>query len=144
VSAGVLGRLAGGAVAGATATVAMTVCMVAAERLRIMPGQPPRMVVDRFIPDLEDRKADRTAILLHLAYGAAAGAALRAATGARAVGPRAGIAYAIALWAAGYEGWVPAVGVLPPAHRDHRGRVAAMLAAHVVYGWTLSGLLRAV
>lgn len=48
-----------------------------------------------------------------------------------------GAAFGLAVWAAGYEGWVPAMGVLPPAHRDKRSRALTMLAAHLVYGAVL-------
>ena len=53
-----------------------------------------------------------------------------------------GATYGFLVWAAGYEGWVPMLGILPPAHRDRRSRVATMMLAHLVYGSVLGRLLR--
>jgi hypothetical protein len=36
-----------------------------------------------------------------------------------------------------YEGWVPAAGIMPPAHRDRPSRSATMVVAHAVYGAVL-------
>jgi hypothetical protein len=46
------------------------------------------------------------------------------------------------VWLAGYEGWLPMMGILPPAHRDDRGRVGTMVAAHLVFGAALGFVLR--
>lgn len=131
-----------GAIAGAAATLAMSACLIVSERAGLMPGQPPRMAVDRFLPRLDDRRADRIALLAHLVYGAAGGVAPAVLSRTSTIRPSAGSAYGLALWVVGYEGWVPVLGVLPPAHRDHRGRVATMVAGHVVYGVTLAATLR--
>jgi len=45
------------------------------------------------------------------------------------------------VWFVSYQGWVPALGLLPPAHRDRPGRPATMLIAHWVYGATLGACL---
>ena len=125
-----------GATAGLVATGAMSSFMVAAERLGIMPGQPPRMIIDRLAPGLRDDVADAAALLSHGAYGAAAGAAFALLAGDRR-STAWGVAYGVLVWAGGYEGWVPALGVLPPAHRDRPSRVAVMVTAHVVFGYSL-------
>lgn len=49
----------------------------------------------------------------------------------------AGIGYGLAVWTASYLGWIPALGILPPATRHPPRRVALMVAAHVVWGATL-------
>ena len=35
-------------------------------------------------------------------------------------------------------GWVPALGIMPPADRNRRDRQTVMLAAHVIYGTALA------
>lgn len=132
--------LRGGA-AGLVATAAMSGFMIAAERLEVLRGQPPRMIVDRLAPGLGEGTADAAALVSHGAYGALAGA-LYALLGGRRRGMRlSGAGYGVLIWIGGYEGWVPALGVLPPAHRDRRSRAAVMLAAHVIYGSLLGRLL---
>jgi len=131
-----------GVAAGLVATVAMSTFMVAAERAGMMPGLPPRRIVDRFAPGLGEPAADVATVVSHAGYGAVAGAAFGSvAAGRRWVVP-AGTAFGVLLWASGYEGWVPLANVLPPAHRDHRGRVITMVSAHLVYGSVLGALLR--
>lgn len=132
--------LRGGA-AGLVATAAMSAFMVAAERLGVMPGQPPRMIVDRLAPELPERTADAAALVSHGAYGAVGGAVLAVLVGDRRRTTLWGAAYGVLVWVGGYEVWVPALGVLPPAHRDRRTRAGVMLAAHVVYGSVLGRLL---
>jgi hypothetical protein len=135
-----LTRTVRGAVAGVAATAAMSALMVGAERGGVMPGQPPRMIVDRFAPRLDASTADTVALLMHGAYGAAAGAGYALGRGRRA-SAASGAVFGVLLWAAGYEGWVPVLGVLPPAHRDDRGRVLAMVLGHATYGAVLGALL---
>jgi hypothetical protein len=54
-----------------------------------------------------------------------------------------GIIYGSVIWLVSYQGWVPGLDIMPPANRDHRGRVATMVVGHWVYGASL-GLLTAV
>ncbi|MCU1692974.1 MAG: hypothetical protein JWM64_2065, partial [Frankiales bacterium] len=74
-----------------------------------------------------------------LGFGAALGAVAAVLPGR---GPAQGVAVALAAYAASYQGWVPALGILPPATDDEPGRPAVMVAAHVVYGAVLGRLLR--
>ena len=43
----------------------------------------------------------------------------------------------LAIWAPAYQGWVPALDILPPATEDRPERAATMIAVHVVYGAVL-------
>jgi hypothetical protein len=126
-----------GGVAGLAATAAMSAFLIGMERIGILPGQPPRMIVDRFAPALPHDMADAAALAAHAAYGAFAGAAFAAATAGRAATQVLGMGYGLLVWAGGYEGWVPAMGVLPPAHRDRPSRAGTMIAAHLIYGFVL-------
>jgi hypothetical protein len=136
LSAGPVSRALRGAAAGLAATAAMSSVMTASERVGVLRGQPPRLLVDRFAPALGDRGAGRAATMLHAVIGAGAGAVF-AELVPRRRSPARGVLYGLVLWVIGYEGVVPALGVLPLAHRDDRGRVLTMLAAHVVFGAVL-------
>jgi hypothetical protein len=133
-------RIARGTAAGVVATLVMSAFVLALRRCGVLPSLPPRDVVDRLAPVLEEDAARVMTAASHLAYGAAAGAALAAVAGRR-TGAISGGVYGAALWVAGYDGWVPAIGALPPAHRDRPDRAVPMLAAHLVYGAVLGRLL---
>jgi hypothetical protein len=68
----------------------------------------------------------------HHAYGAASGALLAAVR--PVMTPRFGSQAGVAVWAASYFGWIPAMRVLSPAHRHPAARNALMIAAHVLWG----------
>ncbi|KAA9380043.1 hypothetical protein F5972_10555 [Microbispora cellulosiformans] len=135
-------RLARGAAAGALATLTMSAVMLAGQRAGLMPGQPPRHIVRAALPGHRHRpkRGERTlGALAHLGFGAATGAAFGVLTGNRRPTVRFGVGYALLVWLGAYQGWVPALNILPPASRDPaRGRPAVMAAAHVVYGATLA------
>jgi hypothetical protein len=46
----------------------------------------------------------------------------------------------LAVWAVSYQGWIPALGILPKASEDRPARPAVMVTAHVVYGAVLGAL----
>ncbi|GAA4211282.1 DUF6789 family protein [Microbispora amethystogenes] len=135
-------RLARGAAAGALATLTMSAVMLAGQRAGLMPGQPPRHIVRAALPGHRHRpkRGERSlGALAHLGFGAATGAAFGVLTGNRRPTVRFGVGYALLVWLGAYQGWVPALNILPPASRDPaRGRPAVMAAAHVVYGATLA------
>ena len=118
----------------------MSVVVVMSERSGIMRGQPPRMIVDRLLPTLDERTATVVTALSHFGYGLVAGGGagvLLPRAGGRTTG---GVVFGLALWAAGYEGWVPLIGALPPAHRDDPRRAITMILGHVVFGATFGVL----
>ena len=137
-----LNRALGGGAAGLVATAPMSALMIVAERLGVMHGLPPRMIVDRLTPDLREDVADAAALISHGVYGAFAGVMFALVTGHRGRTPSWGAAFGVLIWIGGYQGWVPAIDVLPPAHRDRRARAGVMLAAHVIYGAVLGRLLK--
>jgi uncharacterized membrane protein YagU involved in acid resistance len=71
----------------------------------------------------------------HYAYGAGCGAAYALAE-KHLPGPTAvkGALFGIGVWTVSYLGWLPAAGILPPAHREPARRNGLMLLAHVVWG----------
>ena len=70
-----------------------------------------------------------TRLTTRLLLGAIAGVA-----GTVAMTARLGSGAGVAVWAASYFGWIPAMGLLSPAHRHPPARNALMIAAHLVWG----------
>ena len=142
-----------GATAGALSTVAMSAVMLGAKRAGVTGELPPERITRRVIdaasaepPD--DQTTDAIAAVAHLGFGAVAGALFGllttrtgAARGSPAIAAFTGMIYATGIWLVSYQGWVPALGIMPPASSDLRGRVVTMLAAHWVYGAALGVLV---
>jgi len=137
-----------GAVVGAVATVPMSLLMLGAQRLGLMGAQPPEKITARLLTELGWRRRskqsqDVAASLLHLGFGAGAGAlfvVLR--RGLRLPLPPVlqGVAFGSGVWFVSYMGWVPWLRIMPPADEDRLGRPQTMLAAHWVYGGVLGAL----
>ena len=53
-----------------------------------------------------------------------------------------GIVFGSAVWFVSYMGWVPALGLMPPPHRDRPGRQLVMVLAHWIYGATLGAVVQ--
>jgi uncharacterized membrane protein YagU involved in acid resistance len=45
-----------------------------------------------------------------------------------------GPVYGLAVWAAGYAGWLPAMHILPPTAQRPLGRNLLLITAHLVWG----------
>lgn len=133
-----MNALVRGAVAGTVATAAMSAVMLAFRDR--MGEQPPDAIVtsaaDAVGVDPTETEADALASLAHLGFGLATGAGY-ALLPRYLPPPVRGVAVALAVWAVSYQGWVPAVGILPPASRDKPGRTEVMVGAHVVFGAVL-------
>ena len=141
-----------GATAGAVATVAMSALMLAAKRIGIAGTLPPELIARKAVDAVagdppNDGQENTVAAVAHIGFGAIAGAVfelliMRADDARRSapIGAAAGALYATGIWLVSYQGWVPALGIMPAASRDRRGRVATMLAAHWVYGGALGVL----
>lgn len=132
-------RLLVGALAGLTATAAMTAAMHRLHR-RLPAGDryplPPRELTQELLAPGDETTARNATLAAHFGYGASAGALYALLT--RTPRMRSGTLYAIAAWAASYLGWVPGIGALRPATAHPGSRNALMLAAHVVWGATLA------
>jgi hypothetical protein len=150
----VVKSLLAGAAAGALATVAMSAVMLAAKRLGFTGELPPERITRRAFEAAvdeppSDASEDAAVAAAHIGFGALAGAVFALPmvwTGAERrsipIVASAGILYATGIWLVSYQGWVPALGIMPPASRDRRGRVVTMLVAHWVYGAALGALAR--
>jgi hypothetical protein len=112
------------------------------EALPPMRGEPGQFMVDqaekvmpdavrRNIPDAVETVAAQG---LGMGYGLAFGALYAA------LRPRGGSAFAdgimlgLGCWAAGYLGWLPAMGLMPPIHQHKPLQVAGPVVDHLAYG----------
>jgi len=140
-----------GATAGLTATVPMTLFMEAAHRCLPPHEQyplPPREITERATEaagvddDLSEPQKQGMTLAAHFGYGASAGAVYGALAPSLPFSPALnGIAYGLAVWAGSYLGWLPAVGLHPPATREPARRNALMIGAHVLWGAVLGCLV---
>jgi hypothetical protein len=134
-----------GGAAGIVATVAMSAWQAAGQLTGPYGEQPPKRLV-RAASRALGRPARRhgpvvwpATVAAHLGFGAGCGA-LYAAVLPRSTAVR-GAAFGLVVWVASYAGWIPAVGVLPPPHRDNARRVWTMLTGHVIYGAVLGAIV---
>lgn len=137
-----------GAAAGAIATLPMSAVMLLAARAGLMGEYPPKTITEQAfeaagIEPNEDVN-DAAATVAHLGFGASAGALfglLRRRIGMRGSPVAQGIGYGLLVYAANYNGWIPAIHLMPPPEDDRpRGRPPSMIVAHVVYGAVLGAL----
>jgi hypothetical protein len=139
-----------GALAGLVATGAMSPVM--APRLsRGLSRQgglhrfPPRRIVRRLESAFAGRPVAATAtervltLIAHAGYGCALGAVLGVLRNRhRRRGPLAtGFTFGLGVWAAGYAGWVPVLGIREGTVAGRRSAIPFPLAAHIVYGLVL-------
>jgi hypothetical protein len=130
-----------GAVVGVAGTVAMTIPILLATKLGIL-GQPPPKEIARHAAQRTGTRRHLTHqefsvgwALAHLGYGAAAGAVFGLASPfvpfSRLL---VGTIYGTLLWAAGYLGLMPILGLYPLPRSVSPRVVAVMLPAHWIYG----------
>jgi hypothetical protein len=138
-------RLLGGVIAGGAATGTMSLAMWAASKSGLMYRPPPKEITARAArhAGAEPRTAGHEQfqfswMAAHLAYGAGCGT-VYAFLRSLVPGPPAvrGVLYGLLIYAIGYLGYLPALGLYPPPDEDSPSRTAVMIGAHVVYGATL-------
>jgi hypothetical protein len=143
-------RLWAGAAAGFAATGPMTALMEfggRAFRPREQGPQPPRVITERAAEEsgvadgVGERELAAATMAAHLGYGTGSGALYGALSPHIPLPPVArGVAFGLGLWAAGYLGWLPAVGLYPPATRDTPARNALNVASHALWGAVLGAV----
>jgi hypothetical protein len=111
---------------------------------------PPRRIAMRLVTksgfEVPRREADRRALTLtaHYAYGTTLGGVYGLIAPRRPLTALAGgVPFAMAVWAGGYLGWLPAVGVHPAATREPASRNALMIAAHLVWAGVIAATVAA-
>jgi hypothetical protein len=135
-----------GAAAGAIASGAMGLLLLGAKRAGIVSKVAPEEITETALDavgiDAAEDAENAASSMSHIAYGATSGALYGLLHRHLPVGPvLGGLAFAGVLLAASYEGWVPAVGALPPLHAQTRGERWSLIAGHAVYGALLGQLV---
>jgi uncharacterized membrane protein YagU involved in acid resistance len=143
--------LTAGSLAGLVATVPMTQVMDAIEKVNERKRKPRPLPPYEITEEALERGLDQkipeekvvwATLLLHFGFGAAAGAAYGLiAPRVRARGWLKGPLYGLGVWASSYAGWLPPSRLQPPVTRQPRGRNVTMVAAHLVWGAVLGGLV---
>jgi Family of unknown function (DUF6789) len=143
-----LRRVAKGLVAGAIATVPMTVVMENERRRGSVRTPAPEEITGRLLAST-GTNATRTqrrgiAAVVHLATGAVIGALFAALPKPSRPLPRValGASFGVSVYAINYFGVAPAARLMPAPAEDNPARQVATLVSHVVFGLTLAGLLR--
>jgi hypothetical protein len=134
-----------GGVAGAVATIAMSVHMLWARRTDRVDALSPEHITDAAFDALSHEPSTTQHMLgitvAHLGFGSTTGSLLAVATRGRRVPWWGGTAYGLAVAAVSYQGWVPALSILPPLHDARPGRRNEILISHVISGNVLAGIL---
>ncbi|GLK14590.1 hypothetical protein GCM10017600_80020 [Streptosporangium carneum] len=126
---------------GVLATAVMSTVMLAGDRAGLMPDQPPRRIARAFMPGHRHRPKRGEGVLgaiSHFGFGGVCGALFALPWEGRRAPLTVGVGYGLAIWLVSYQGWVPALGILPPISSDRPGRPVVMAAGHVVYGVVLA------
>lgn len=136
-----------GAIAGAVATLFMSAFILASRKFGVRGKLPPQKIteaaVEQVKPATKASSVMALSVINHFGFGMGAGALYAWGQGRlpfRSAPVARGVGFGLLVWSASYFGWVPALGIMPPAHRDRPGRAEMMAAAHVVYGAVLGRL----
>ncbi len=138
-----------GALAGAAGTAVMTLMMrKAAPKMipkEMRPDEfPPKKVVEWAEEQagkphaLSESQEMKVAMGAHFAYGSGSGAVyglLREQMDGIPA-PLMGALFGVGLWAVGFEGWMPALGVQEATHEKPPQKWPMPIMAHIVYGTT--------
>jgi hypothetical protein len=138
-----------GGAAGALATLPMSGLIWGAKRVRIFQRTPaPEAVATRLVQRVTGRRAatppqrQLLTALSHIGFGSGAGALYGTTTSLRPPTVWSGMLFGVAVWLISYQGWIPALRLLPAPADDEHGHAATMAAAHLVYGGTLGVVSR--
>lgn len=131
---------------GAIATGTMSAVMLAGSRARLMSEQPPVTITRSALRQAGIERPSALAHLIapvgHIAFGAAGSViyGVMRPRAPRVSGKLLGVAFGLLVWAVSYNGWIPALRILPSPEADRPGRPAVMVIAHLVYGVVLGWL----
>jgi hypothetical protein len=144
-----LQALSDGALAGLAATLPMSAVMQAAKVAGLLPEHPPERITENALESagvhLTERESNVVSAAAHLAFGAAAGAlfgVLHRRLPLPVPAAAHGVVFALGVYAASYEGWLPGLGLRPEPEETPAKIRPAMIAAHVVYGAALGACLQ--
>ena len=133
-----------GATAGTVATLPMSLLMLSAQKMGLMGKQPPEKIteaaLDAVDEPVQEPVEDLLSVVNHFAFGAVAGGLYGGLRRDQMSQIAQGMVFGTGVWSVSYMGWVPALGIMPPATRDRDGRPESMFAAHLVFGACLGAL----
>ncbi len=138
-----------GALGGVVGTAGMSAFMLAAGKAGLMGEHPPDTIAGAALDAVGIRQQDEEAqnalaILLHFGFGISCGmlfGVLRRRLPLRLPAALHGMIFAAIIWVTSYQGWIPALGIMPPASEDRPDRPRIMLLAHLIYGAILGGVV---
>ncbi len=138
-----------GGLGGVVGTIGMSAFMLAAGKAGLMGEHPPDTIAGAALDavgihtrDEEDQNA--LAILLHFGFGIGSGVlfgVLHRRLPFRVPAALHGMVFASIIWVTSYQGWIPALGIMPPASEDRPDRPRVMYLAHLVYGALLGAIV---
>ncbi len=142
-----------GAVAGLVGTTLMTAAMVLLKKAGMAPGKlAPREITENLEQKLGVRSYlsepafEASWLMLHFGYGTMSGVgyALTQKVFNREERPfLIGLVFGILLWALGYCGWLPLIGLYPPPTRLSKRKIGAeLIMTHLVYGTSVAATHR--
>jgi hypothetical protein len=148
-------RLAIGVAAGLAGTVAIQGLQAIGQHVRPQSMPPLRQdpgefmiqkVEEHIVPALRRRISppieNIAAQSLALGYGATCGALYAALRPQVQSLLGDGTVLGVVTWAAGYVGWLPATGLMPPITRHTGEQILGAVAGHILFGITTVGLYR--
>jgi hypothetical protein len=142
-----------GAAAGAAATGPMTGTMKLGSKLLPIHQKyslPPRQITSRVSRwagvwgHLDRNERWMATWAAHYAYGAAAGAIYSLLTRGRRQNALTGMGFGLLVWGGSYLGLLPSLNIMQPASRHPKERNLLMIVAHLVWGASLAGGLKAI
>lgn len=105
------------------------------------PRQVTGWLIGRLAPEhVGDHAPLLPSMINHVAYGSVLGALYGVLVPAEHAHGRSGVGFGLLVWASNYGGLLPALGVLPPPHRDVPSHAVRLHLAHWVYGAVLGHL----
>lgn len=142
----ILAALGEGALGGAVGTAAFTGWMKGAQRIGLLGELPPRKIARKALETVTTPSKpaiELTTALTHLGFGVATGAlfgVISKSLHTRVPGYVQGAVFGSLVWLTSYAGWVPALDIMPPPHRDRPDRPWVMWLGHLVFGGLLGAI----
>ncbi|MGI8690359.1 MAG: DUF6789 family protein [Thermomicrobiales bacterium] len=138
-----------GGLGGAVGTVGMSAFMLAAGKAGLMGEHPPDTIAGAALDAVgvhtrDEEDQDALATLLHFGFGIGSGVlfgVLHRRLPFRVSAALHGMVFASIIWVTSYQGWVPALGIMPPASEDRPDRPRVMYLAHLIYGALLGTIV---
>ena len=143
-----LKRILIGALAGTLATVPQSAAVWGLRSAGVYRRKPAPEVIAEKVTDavvgvekVPDQWLTPVKLVQHVGFGAAGGALFGLLTGIIRPTTVAGVLAGLGIWKASYDGWIPALNIMPPPEEDEQGRQAAMVIAHIAYGLALGAIV---